>query len=236
MSTSISKTPLQTKTTSRRDVLISKALSYLLRHGAEKENLAIDNLGYVPIVQILQHQRLKSFKTTREDIERIVAENDKQRFSINAEEDTICANQGHSLSSVSGTLDLLTKAQLAEMAIYHGTYKKKLPLILGSGGLSRMNRNHIHFTCEQYHTISGIRNSANCLIYIDTDKCIDEYGLQFFKSANNVILCAGNEHGIIPVECFAKVVDLKGQPVKAVEDEKEERETGKEVAKDAKSS
>ncbi|KAI3402603.1 TPT1 [Candida oxycetoniae] len=193
---------------SRRDILISKTLSYLLRHGALKEKLDINAQGYISIPQLLQHQRLKSFKTTREDLERVVKENNKQRFHINLEKDAICANQGHSIPQVSGELEPMNKEELSRLQIFHGTYKKKLPMIKRAGGLSKMNRNHIHLTCEKFQSLSGIRKTANCLIYINTDKCIDEKGLKFWKSANNVILCCGNKDGLIELDCIDKIVDL----------------------------
>ena len=63
-----------------------------------KKKLSIDDQGYVKISDVLSHQRLKSLKTTRDDINRIVQENDKKRFTI--KDDMICANQGHSLKAV----------------------------------------------------------------------------------------------------------------------------------------
>ena len=62
----------------KRDIQISKALSYLLRHGALKEGLPIDNNGFIPVSVLLRHNRLKSHKCTLEDIHRIVENNDKQ--------------------------------------------------------------------------------------------------------------------------------------------------------------
>lgn len=192
----------------RRDVLISKALSYLLRHGANKEKLNIDDQGYVNISDILSHQRLKSFKTTRDDLDRIVRDNDKKRFTI--KDDKICANQGHSLKTINNdNLTLMKLDELIKLNIYHGTYKNKLSIIKSSGGLNKMNRNHIHFTCEEYSTCSGIRYNANVLIYIDVIKCINS-GIQFFKSLNNVILTPGDNDGKIPWEYIDKIIDLEG--------------------------
>ncbi|KHC36382.1 2'-phosphotransferase [Candida albicans P76055] len=195
----------------RRDVLISKALSYLLRHGAEKEKLSIDDQGYVKISDVLSHQRLKSLKTTRDDINRIVQENDKKRFTI--KDDMICANQGHSLKAVKNdNLTPMTIDELSQLRIYHGTYRTKLPLIKSSGGLSKMNRNHIHFTCEQYSTCSGIRYNANVLIYINASKCI-EHGIVFYKSLNNVILTSGDKDGKLSWEFIDRIVDLDGNEI-----------------------
>ncbi|EGW31208.1 uncharacterized protein SPAPADRAFT_61790 [Spathaspora passalidarum NRRL Y-27907] len=194
----------------KRDVLISKALSYLLRHGAEKEKLDIDDQGYVKISQLLNHQRLKTNKVTRDDLVHIVHSNDKKRFTINEEGDAICANQGHSLKKVSNpNLDPMTLDELIGLNIYHGTYKNKLPKMKESGGLSRMNRNHIHFTCRAYHTLSGTRHNANVLVYVDVEKCVAN-GIQFFKSLNNVILTEGDSNGQIPWEFVSKIVGIDG--------------------------
>lgn len=200
----------------KRDVQISKSLSYLLRHGAVKEKLNIDSNGYIPLKDILNHNRIKSQKTTLEDVKRIVENNDKKRFSIKTDANgnaLICANQGHSITAVVGEealLPLRTKEDFPPVVI-HGTYFKKLPLILESGGLSRMNRNHIHFTYDEspHKVISGMRTSCNVLIYIDIEKCLKE-GIAFYKSSNNVILSSGNVNGFIPKDLFLKVVDRRG--------------------------
>lgn len=198
----------------KRDVIISKSLSYLLRHGALKEKLEIDKLGYARISDILNHSRLKSMKATRQDIERVVANNDKKRFTISPDGDHICANQGHSIKHCDEVqLIPLTVEELIPLDIYHGTFKKKLSLIKSSGGLNRMGRNHIHFTCKAYNTISGIKKTANALVYVDVKKCLDD-GIQFYKSLNNVILTLGNERGMIPWEYVTKVVDLNGNELK----------------------
>jgi len=195
-----------TTQTSKRDIQISKSLSYLLRHGAVKEKLNINSEGYVSIDDILKHQRLKSHKTSMEDLVRIVNDNDKKRFTII--EDMICANQGHSIATVSDdNLELLTPSTIPD-EIYHGTYKKKLPEIYESGGLCKMSRNHIHFTSSKLANISGIRYNVDALIYLNVQKCMD-HGFQFYKSLNDVVLCLGDEKGYIGVEFFEKIVDKK---------------------------
>lgn len=188
----------------RRDVQISKTLSYLLRHGAVKEKLPIDLQGWIEVADILKQNRVKSHKTTVEDIERIVAENNKQRFALKHENDKIyiCANQGHSLTSVTPDLELLT-AETMPANVYHGTLPQSLAAIRETG-LSRMQRNHIHFTSDAEWSKLGIRASSTVLIYIDTAKLVED-GYQFYRSKNGVILCAGNEQGMIPAQYILKV-------------------------------
>ncbi|KAI5959070.1 TPT1 [Candida pseudojiufengensis] len=193
----------------KRDVLISKKLSYILRHGAKKENISIDNQGFVSISDILNHQLFKSFKTTREDLNRIVLADAKNRYTIDFGADKICANQGHSLTNVNNeNLIKLSKDELINLNIYHGTYFKKLPLIKKSGGLNKRNRNHIHFTCDSLNGQEYIRKNANVLVYVDIEKCIEQ-GLEFYKSSNNVILTSGDSLGNIKWENISKIISLK---------------------------
>lgn len=47
-------------------IRISKTLSYVLRHGAKKENIEMRSDGYVALVDLLNHKLFK--KVTMEDI------------------------------------------------------------------------------------------------------------------------------------------------------------------------
>jgi 2'-phosphotransferase len=196
----------------KRDIQISKALSYLLRHGAVKERLNIDSDGYVTLSEILQHNRIKTHKATVEDIQRIVDNNDKKRFDVRKRESDgsllICATQGHSLKTITNNnLQLLNDGEYPEYLI-HGTTKKNLQLILGSGGLSKMNRNHIHFTSKLISdeaSVSGLRNFSTVLIFLDVSK-IQQNGIKFYKSLNDVYLSEGID-GVIPTSFFSKIVD-----------------------------
>ena len=75
-----------------------------------------------------------------------------------------------------------------------------------------MNRQHIHLTASDkvdgVDVISGFRASCEVLIYIDIMKAIKD-GFKFFVSPNNVVLCAGDREGTLPVDYFLKVLDRK---------------------------
>ena len=63
------------------DTDISKAMSWLLRHGAVKEKVTIDSSGYVPLEELIQYMRGKGHKNIDENvIRKIVDTNDKKRF------------------------------------------------------------------------------------------------------------------------------------------------------------
>lgn len=185
-----------------RDVHISKALSYLLRHGAIKEGLPIDDEGWVPVSALLAHNRLKGLHASADDIRLVVADNAKQRFSLReAPELAVCANQGHTIA-VTPALVKLDAATMPQN-VYHGTYAGRLAAI-EERGLSRMARNHIHLTSDAEWSVLGIRASCTVLIYIDTARAMAA-GLEFWRSANGVILCAGDANGTIPCEFFRAV-------------------------------
>lgn len=86
---------------------LSRALAYILRHGAEKEGLHIRADGYIKLEEVLQRPRVKSVqmdgrRAGLEDVQKIVEGNDKKRFELKEEEDEwwIRAVQGHSLKHV----------------------------------------------------------------------------------------------------------------------------------------
>lgn len=91
---------------------------------------------------------LPDFKNVSgQDIERIVENNEKQRFYQTVDEKTnkkkIRANQGHSLNVISLELKEITQDENLASVI-HGTYKKYWKFI-EKEGLSKGLRNHIHF-------------------------------------------------------------------------------------------
>lgn len=61
-------------------VKLSKALSWLLRHGAEKEGFTFIDGGYLWIEDILKHKKFSHYKA--DDIQRVVKECEKQRFAF----------------------------------------------------------------------------------------------------------------------------------------------------------
>ncbi|GLA83407.1 hypothetical protein AtubIFM56815_007599 [Aspergillus tubingensis] len=65
-----------------RAVTVSKALSLLLRHAAEKEGLPIDAQGYANVSDVLAWRKLKSLKVTFPEIVDAVANSDKKRFAL----------------------------------------------------------------------------------------------------------------------------------------------------------
>ncbi|KAK2958104.1 putative tRNA 2'-phosphotransferase 1 [Blattamonas nauphoetae] len=204
-------------TRSKNDIVaISKSFSYLLRHGATKENLNISEQGWVLVSDLMAHKNLTKFLLTLPDVEYVVSSNDKQRFALQdiPELGGLCirANQGHSLTSISVEMKQVQKPEEIPLVL-HGTNRKAWNSIKEQG-LSKMGRQHIHFSQGlpgDSGIISGMRRECNVIIYIDVKKAMDA-GIVFFISENGVVLSSGID-GIIPPTFFQRVTDKHGNEI-----------------------
>lgn len=87
---------------------LSKALSYILRHGTLKEGLKVRPDGYVPLEDVLARPKVAKIKLENggapslEDVQQIVDSNDKKRFEMTQIDNVwlIRAVQGHSIANV----------------------------------------------------------------------------------------------------------------------------------------
>lgn len=193
-----------------QDVHLSKALSYILRHGAAKEGLPMSE-GFVFVDGLLKLRQFQRY--SEDDIRRVVADNDKKRFTLRDDPATnrlqIRANQGHTIKVDDLELNPITDYSEAPVVV-HGTYHECWPYIKAQG-LSRMSRNHIHFAPGEpgeEGVISGMRKSCEIIIFINLQKALSD-GFKFYRSANNVILCPGNEDGFLPPCYFQRVMQTR---------------------------
>ncbi|KAH9498944.1 tRNA 2'-phosphotransferase 1 [Bulinus truncatus] len=190
-------------------VKISKSLSYLLRHAADKKGFTLLPGGFLYVDDILNHQDFHS--VTVNDIKHVVETNDKKRFTLETELESgklkIKANQGHSLKVEDLDLKPITDASQYPVVV-HGTYLRPYKQI-EKQGLKPMGRMHIHFAPGEpgsHGVISGMRNSCTVLIYLNLQKALED-GIEFHLSPNNVILSSGNEEKVIPPTYFHKVIN-----------------------------
>eukprot|EP00736_Rhodelphis_marinus_P011301 Rmarinus@m.25818 len=199
------------------EIRLSKRISFYLRHGAIKAGIPIRTDGYVKVSDLLNQ---KDFRNVSVDsIRHIVATNDKQRFKLDDIDGQLCirANQGHTLSSV--VSEELLKPVTPEdglSTVVHGTTYKSWKKIRETGGLLKMQRNHIHLALGlpgEEGVISGMRKQSQVHIFVDVKKAMDA-GIPFFRSDNNVILTPGvGDQGILPMDYFEKVVEKSGHVI-----------------------
>ncbi|MFC7510465.1 RNA 2'-phosphotransferase [Streptomyces thermocarboxydus] len=79
----------------RRTVRVSKYLAKHLRHQPERIGLTPDEAGWVEIDTLLAAAADHGFPVTREELDHVVAANDKRRFAV--EGTRIRASQGHTI-------------------------------------------------------------------------------------------------------------------------------------------
>jgi putative RNA 2'-phosphotransferase len=160
----------------------SKFLSLVLRHKPELINLKLDNSGWVDVNLLLENAKKKGNHLDREELESIVANNDKKRFEFNADHSKIRASQGHSIK-----VDLGYKESIPPSILYHGTADRFIDSILEKGILRR-NRHHVHLSSTQETAKEvGLRHGSVVIIHIDAQKMYDN-GHRFYKSTNSVWL------------------------------------------------
>ena len=183
------------------EVQFSKSLSYLLRHGAQKEGVAMSEDGWVRVTDALAWANGRESKFNEEMVRAVVRNNEKQRFSLRDGSDgalEIRANQGHSVANVEVEMTPLTVETAPERAV-HGTYNAAWPQIR-TGGLNKMTRQHIHLARAlpgESGVISGMRSSCQRLVWVDVRRAIAAAGIPFFESSSGVLLTPGID-GVLP--------------------------------------
>lgn len=186
----------------------SKWLSYVLRHGADKEGIEMDSSGFVQLNELLKLKKSKKMKMDIEMVKSLVVNNDKQRFELKVMENEyyIRASQGHSMDRIQDE-ELLTLIECGRdfPIVVHGTYENVIHGILEKG-LSRMGRNHIHFAMGE-NVISGMRKSAEIKIYIRMNVAMQD-GIAFYTSKNGVVLTKGKD-GLLDKKYFEKVLRVR---------------------------
>ena len=95
----------------------SKFLSLVLRHRPEIIGMTLDPEGWLDINALIANANSRRHAITLQQLHDVVANNDKQRFSLSDDGMRIRANQGHSVRHVD--LDLPVVPPPAQL--YHGT-------------------------------------------------------------------------------------------------------------------
>lgn len=166
----------------KRKTKISKFLSLILRHKPEEINLSLDENGWADVSELLEKAAQNEFDFTFEELETMVATNDKKRFSFDATKTKIRANQGHSIE-----VDVGFEEKLPPNNLYHGTAERNLNSILKTG-LEKRARHHVHLSSKTETARNvGIRYGKPIVLEIDAEQ-MSVQGYKFYISANGVWL------------------------------------------------
>ncbi|MEZ6096941.1 MAG: RNA 2'-phosphotransferase [Pirellulaceae bacterium] len=181
---------------SKSDKANSKFLSLILRHQPETVGVELDENGWIDVDRLLNAINAHGNPLTRDDLQRIVAESDKQRFALDEGSNRIRANQGHSID-----VELGYEAAIPREFLYHGTPEKFVDVILREG-LKKMTRHHVHLS-ESIDIAGavGARRGRPVVLRIDAQQMHAE-GFEFFVTPNRVWL---TDH--VPCEYLAIAPD-----------------------------
>jgi putative RNA 2'-phosphotransferase len=164
------------------DVKLSKRLSYVLRHDPGSIGLTLGEAGWVPVPDLLSALERDGVVVSRERLESLVARNDKQRFTIDAAQDRIRANQGHSVP-----VDLGLAAAVPPCRLYHGTAQRNVAAILAEG-LLKGSRHAVHLSPDPGTARRvGTRHGSPVVLEVEA-AAMHAAGYQFEVSDNGVWL------------------------------------------------
>lgn len=168
---------------SKEDVKLGRFLSLVLRHNPAAAKIKLDQQGYADVEQLLSGVNRAGWKIDRDRLERIVRENNKQRYSFNEDGTKIRANQGHSLA-----VDVELEQQVPPNVLYHGTASHAVDSIKAKG-IVKGTRQHVHLSADvdTAHRV-GSRHGKPAILTINA-LAMHEQGFVFYRSTNGVWLC-----------------------------------------------
>jgi putative RNA 2'-phosphotransferase len=161
---------------------ISKFLSLILRHKPETVGIKLDGAGWANVDELLKGMHQQGKRVTLADLEQVVAEDNKGRYSLSPDKKKIRANQGHSVK-----VDLGLTPKQPPKDLFHGTPEKFVEIIKQEG-LKPMQRHHVHLSAdvETAETV-GARRGKPHIFTIKTAQMIAD-GFEFYQSENGVWL------------------------------------------------
>ena len=160
----------------------SKFLSLILRHKPEEVGLTLDRAGWVRLDQLIRAMRAHGRPISRRELEVLVEQDEKRRYSISSDGAFIRAAQGHSIE-----VDLGLEPREPPITLYHGTARKNLDGIF-SNGLQSMRRRQVHLSSVATDAeVVGRRHGRPIVLQIAARKMHDS-GHIFFTADNGVWL------------------------------------------------
>jgi putative RNA 2'-phosphotransferase len=160
----------------------SKFLALVLRHNPGKIGIELDSAGWVSVDTLLAALRRHGRALTRDQLDRVVAENDKKRYEYDESGTRIRASQGHSVD-----VDLGYAPAEPPPIVYHGTAAASVEAIFREG-LKPGRRHHVHLSADtETATRVGARHGRPAVLIVDAAR-MRAAGHVFFRSTNGVWL------------------------------------------------
>ena len=166
---------------SMSDKSTSKFISLILRHKPEVIGITLDEHGWAVVDDLIEGVN-KTHHLDMETLERIVAEDEKQRYSFNEDKTLIRANQGHSIP-----VDVELPEVIPPAVLYHGTgvkYKKAID----AEGLIPKSRLYVHLSGDVDTARKVGQRHGKPVIYTVDAAAMHADGYTFYRSVNGVWL------------------------------------------------
>ena len=163
------------------DTDISKYISLVLRHKPEVINISLDEHGWASVNELINGVN-KTHPINMEILERIVSDDEKQRYSFNEDKTLIRANQGHSIP-VDVELEEIEPPEI----LYHGTGEKYAASI-DKQGLIPKSRLYVHLSIDVETARKVGSRHGKPVIYIVRSSDMYHDGIPFYRSVNGVWL------------------------------------------------
>jgi len=162
---------------------LSKFLSLILRHKPDIVGISLDEHGWADVEALLRGIQKSGRNIDASLLEKVVAENDKQRFSFSEDRKRIRANQGHSLQ-----VDVELVSRKPPAVLYHGTVERNRASI-EEKGLLRGTRLYVHLSedVETAMKVAARRKGERLIYQVDAGRMFRD-GFMFYRSVNGVWL------------------------------------------------
>lgn len=163
------------------DKSTSKFISLILRHKPETIGISLDEHGWANVEELITGVS-KTHHLDMETLERIVAEDEKQRYSFNEDKTLIRANQGHSIP-----VDVELPEVIPPDVLYHGTGLKYKDSI-DAQGLVPKSRLYVHLSGDAETARKVGQRHGKPIIYTVDAAAMHKDGYIFYRSVNEVWL------------------------------------------------
>lgn len=170
----------------------SKYISLILRHKPQVIGITLDEHGWANVDELIEGVN-KTHALTKEILEQIVAEDNKQRYSFNEDKTLIRANQGHSIP-----VDVELPETEPPEILYHGT-AEKFEADIDRMGLIPKSRLYVHLSADVDTAINVGKRHGKPVIYEVLSGKMHRDGIVFYRSVNGVWLTKS-----VPVEYLKK--------------------------------
>ncbi len=159
----------------------SKYISLILRHHPEVIGIQLDEHGWADVSELINGiNKTRPFDMAQ--LEKIVAEDEKQRYSFNEDKTLIRANQGHSIP-----VDVELEKRVPPEYLWHGTGEKSVDSIKEQG-LLPMSRLYVHLSPDYDTALKVGSRHGSPFVFKVAAKEMNDDGYDFYLSVNGVWL------------------------------------------------